>query len=108
MSTPEATFRLSVASVLNSLTEALDEVDTDDLDITVTDGVLTTHFESGGTFVLSQQVPMLEIWLSANRRAWHFGQREGGWKERDTGEDLLEVLNTLYSLKLGLSVQLGS
>ena len=44
---------------------------TDDLDARISDGVFQVDFEGGGTFVLSQQVPVRELWLSAFARAWH-------------------------------------
>ena len=100
----ERTFRDEVSRTLGTLIRQLDEVDTDELDARLSEGNLTTTFERGGTFMLSQQTPTRELWLSANLRAWHFRWGGGGWVERDSGEALNAVLGRLYSEKLGFSV----
>lgn len=103
----ERTFRAEVSRTLNALLRQLDEVETDDLDARLSEGNLTSTFEQGGTFMLSQQTPTRELWLSANLRAWHFVWRDGSWSERDTHEPLAAVLEKLYSEKLGFPVSLA-
>lgn len=103
----ERHFRGEVASALKSILAQLDEVDTDDMDARLSEGNLAVSFESGGTFVLSQQTPTRELWLSANLRAWHFRQVEGRWLERDSGEPMAELLSRLFSDKLRSRVQLA-
>ncbi|MCK6524300.1 iron donor protein CyaY [Myxococcota bacterium] len=108
MSMNEPQFRALVADALSNIYEQLDGIDTDDLDPVLSDGVLTCVFESGGTFVLSQQVPARELWLSANFRAWHFRWDAQGeaWVERDTGEPMAPLLSRLFSDKLKRAVAL--
>ena len=106
MSLTEPEFRRVVSDLLHDLADQLDTVEDDDIDPVLSDGVLSCDFEErGGTFVLSQQVPVRELWLSANRTAWHFKHDGDRWPERDTGEDLLVVLNKLFSDKLGMAVR---
>ena len=98
-------FRRIVSETLRDLADQIDTIEHDDIDPVLSDGVLSCTFEErGGTFVLSQQVPTRELWLSAERRAWHFRYRDGAWPERDSGEDLLAVLGRLFSDKLGIPV----
>ena len=105
MSETEQDFRRLVSDLLSHLADQLDLVEDDDIDPVLSDGVLSCAFEErGGTFVLSQQVPVRELWLSANRTAWHFRYDGEGWPERDKGDDLLVVLNKLFSDKLGMPV----
>lgn len=99
-------FRQQVATDLRSLLDQLDEVDADELDPMLTPGTLTIRFESGATYVLSQQTPTHELWLSAELQAWHFVHEDGVWVERDTGEPMTELLGTLISKRLGEPVQL--
>lgn len=102
----EPEFRHLVSETLRDLADQLDTVEDDDIDPVLSDGVLSCTFEQrGGTFVLSQQVPTRELWLSANRTAWHFRYQDGAWPERDSGEDLLAVLGKLFSDKLGMPVR---
>ncbi len=103
--TDEMSFRKAVKTVLISLLDQVDEIDSDDHDPSMTDGNLKVVFEDGGTFILSQQPPTLEFWLSANFSAWHFIRSDGEWIERDTSEPMLKVLSTLFSDKLGMDIQ---
>jgi iron donor protein CyaY len=99
----EQVFRQTVTAVLKDLFRQLDAVDSDDLDTRVSDGVLQVDFEGGGVFVLSPQVPVRELWLSAMSRAWHFkfDPESGVWTERDTAEPLETVLTALFTKRLG-------
>lgn len=97
----EAQFRQIVAASLKNLLRQLDALpEADDMDSRISDGVLQVDFEAGGTFVLSQQVPTRELWLSAQRRAWHFRLVADGWTERDNGERLEATLSSLFSTVL--------
>ncbi|MSQ00992.1 MAG: iron donor protein CyaY [Myxococcales bacterium] len=103
----EATFRQDVARVIRDLGRQLDGVDTDAMDWKLTEGVLTVEFDGGGVFVLSQQVPTRELWLSAFSRAWHFDRREGAWLERDTRARMDAVFSELFTRRLGFAVTMG-
>ncbi len=102
----ELEFRRYVSEVLEALFEQIDELDPDELDPTFAAGVLKVVFEKGGTFVLSQQVPVQELWLSANSTAWHFKYVDQLWVERDTAEPMLPLLSKLFSDKMGEKVTL--
>ncbi len=101
----DAAFRNAVSSVLRSLLDQIDGIDSEDHDPMLSEGNLKILFESGGTFVLSQQTPLHELWLSANLTAWHFRSQGGAWVERDSGEPMLEILSSLFSDKLGIPTQ---
>lgn len=102
----ESLFRARVSKTLHALLAQIDDVDTDDIDARLSEGNLAVGFDSGGTFVLSQQTPTRELWLSANLRAWHFVSREGHWVERDTHEPLSALLSRLFTEKLQQTVHL--
>jgi len=102
----DSAFRSGVANALRTLLEQIDDLESEDHDPQLSEGNLKIVFESGGTFVLSQQTPMHEIWLSANMSAWHFVSKNGQWQERDSGENMLDVLSTLFSDKLGMNIRL--
>lgn len=105
----DSDFRKAVGSVLQSLMMQADDIDSDDLDVRLTPGNLQIVFEDvGATFVLSQQTPTHELWLSANLTAWHFVHREGIWVERDSGEPMLGLLSRLVTEKVGQPVSFAS
>ena len=96
----DSEFRQAVGSAMRQLIDQVDEIDAD-LDPRLTPGNLQVVFEDdGSTFVLSQQTPTHELWLSANFRAWHFRCVRGAWVERDTAEPMLDVLGRLFSEKV--------
>lgn len=102
----ESEFRQFVAQALEGLFNQIDELETDDIDPVFSDGVVTCEFDAGGTFVLSQQVPVQELWLSANFTAWHFrydGSKDA-WFERDSAAPMLPLLSKLFADKLGMKV----
>ena len=101
----ENAFRIAVKDALDSLVDQVDAIDSDEHDPQLSAGNLKVTFESGGTFVLSQQPPTQELWLSANFTAWHFSRIGGVWIERDSSEPMLDVLNTLFSDKLGMEIR---
>ena len=102
--TDDGAFRQSVDAVLRDLLDQVDEIDAD-LDPRLSPGNLQVVFEDDdSTFVLSQQTPTHELWLSANLRAWHFRYDGGRWMERDTGEPMLDVLGRLFTGKIGETV----
>lgn len=103
--TEEGPFRQAVKAALMALLDQVDDIDSDEHDPSMTDGNLKVVFEDGSTFVLSQQPPTREFWLSANFTAWHFIRSGGHWLERDTGEPMLDVLSRLFSDKLGMDIQ---
>ncbi len=108
MQIEESKFRQLVARALTALGATVDGIDSDDVDYKLSDGVLTVEFESGGVFVLSQQVPVRELWLSAFSRAWHFRYADGAWVERDSGESLESVLASLFTRKLAFEVTVAN
>ena len=101
----EPRFRRVVADALKNLSIQVDAIDSDAFDPKFSDGVFQVEFEGGGVFVLSQQVPVRELWLSAFSRAWHFRYEDDGtWTERDTHERLEKVLSDLFTKRIGTKV----
>ena len=103
-------FEESARRALMAVEEALDELDDDTIDADLVEGVLTISFEDGNQFLLNVNGPAQEIWLSANRKAWHFAPR-GADRFVSTaadGEEMLAWLSQLVGEKIGRSVALGS
>ena len=97
----DGAFRLATTAILEHLIAEIDEIDAD-LDPRLSPGNLQVLFEDDGSvFVLSRQTPTHELWLSANLTAWHFFYNGQRWVERDSGEDMLDLLGRLFSGKLG-------
>ena len=104
MQIDEQRFRQVVRDALTDLSRQIDDVDDDGFDAKLSDGVLSVEFEAGGVFVLSQQVPVRELWLSAYSRAWHFRWQDGAWTERDTAQPIESVLTDIWTRRLGRAI----
>ena len=105
--TTDHDFAESARRALLAVEAALDTLDDDQVDTDLEEGVLTIEFESGERFVLNVNGPAREIWLSANRRAWHFAPRGAEFVSTAAGaETVLEVLSELVGEKLGRRVVL--
>lgn len=97
-------YRAAVDLTLSQLIDQIDELDAE-IDARLMPGNLQVVFEDdGSTFILSQQTPTHELWLSANLRAWHFRWRGGQWVERDSAEPMLPLLARLFADKIGQPV----
>ncbi|MEQ9320742.1 MAG: iron donor protein CyaY, partial [Polyangiaceae bacterium] len=53
--------------LVEALTEATDEIDPD-----LQMGVLSINFEDGTKFVVNSHRAARQIWMAAERKAWHF------------------------------------
>ena len=82
------------------------KLEVDDFDSRLLPGNLSITFDDGSVFLLSQQTPTHEIWLSANYNAWHFVCRKSIWIERDTGQSMVKILADLLTTKLQIAVVL--
>ncbi|MBN1334446.1 MAG: iron donor protein CyaY [Deltaproteobacteria bacterium] len=102
----EQAFRACVRGTLDRIRLALDALPTDALDLGSQEGVLALEFEDAEPWILSQQVPVQELWLAADRHAWHFVLDGDRWRERGSAETLEAILGGRLSARLGFPVDL--
>ena len=66
--------------------------------------VLKIVFPSGQPFVLNTQRPTREVWLAADRQAWHFRFDGEKWfDKKGTGDELFSTLSRLITAKIAAS-----
>jgi CyaY protein len=92
---------------LHHLEKALGDVDPDELDVDLSQGVLTLEFADGDKVVVNSHRAAGEIWMAAFRRAWHFGPRQesGRWVWRTADAELRHTLADVLQKKLGHAVE---
>ena len=77
---------------LRHLEQALGEIDPDELDVELSQGVLTCTFYDGQRLIINSHHAAGQIWMAAFRQAWHFTPREaGGTVEWRTEKDELHA-----------------
>jgi len=92
---------------LHHLEKALGGVDPDELDVDLSQGVLTLEFGDGEKVVINSHRAAKEIWMAAFRTAWHFGPHEesGHWVWRTANAELRTTLAEVLQKKLGHPVE---
>ncbi len=102
----EAEFERIADEELHALVEALiacsDEIDPD-----LQSGVLSIAFEDGTKYVVNSHRAARQIWMAADRSAWHFDhQPDGRWIATQSGDELWSAVRRVVAAKLGADIQL--
>jgi len=108
----ESEYDALAAPELQRLIERLDVLteETDDsLEAELASDILTIEFSDGTRYVLNSHRAARQIWLSAERSAWHFDYAPSSktWVAAKSGDELWRTLNRLLSAKLGTAVSLS-
>lgn len=95
-------------SELRFLENKLGDFDPDEVEVELSQGVLTITLGDDSKIVVNSHHAAGEIWMAAYRQAWHFAPREeGGRVEWRTAKDELRAtLGRILSEKLGRDVRL--
>lgn len=93
---------------LRHLEKALGDIDPDELDVELSQGVLTCTFADGQKLVINSHHAAGQIWMAAFRTAWHFSPREadGRVEWRTANEELRSTLKRMILERLGRDVTL--
>ena len=103
---------------LRALMEALDQLDLPGVECELSSDILTVELADGERYVVNSHRAARQIWMAAERSAWHFdyqtaetaetGQTDAGrWVAGKTGDELLATVEGVLTRKLGRSVKLG-
>jgi CyaY protein len=96
-------FDLIADAELRHLEAALGELDPDECEVELSQGVLTLTLADDSKIVVNSHHAAGEIWMAAFRQAWHFAPREAAGKVewRTQHEELRSTLQRLLTEKLG-------
>jgi len=78
----EATFQGLAAQAIARVRRALDEQDPDVVECVPDADVVKIAFPQGLPFVMNTQRPVREVWLAADRKAWHFRFDGSAWRDK--------------------------
>jgi CyaY protein len=99
---------------LTALLEALDGI-SDELEADLESGILTLEFADGAKYVINSHRAARQIWMAAERNAWHFDPQApstgGGsvrWVATKGGDELWAAVTDVVGRKLGQTVRLVS
>jgi CyaY protein len=103
----EQEFEREADKALRAMDRALGDVD--GLEVDLQSGILTLEFEDGIKYVLNSHRAARQIWMAAERSAWHFDyvSGPGHWIAGKSRAELWSTLAEVVSRKLGRTVTLG-
>jgi CyaY protein len=92
---------------LHALLEALIAA-SDELDPDLESGVLSIHFDDDSKYVVNSHRAAKQIWMAAERTAWHFDYAadRAAWVA-SSGDELWSSLAEMLGRKLGAAVALN-
>jgi CyaY protein len=102
----EREFEIAADAELLRLEKALAEVG--DIEIELSLGVLTIEFADGAKYVINSHRAAKQIWMAAERTAWHFDPTEDRWVASRTNEELWQTVSATLSKKLGRATTLNA
>jgi CyaY protein len=103
----DAEFDHAARDELRHLEDAFESVDPDDIDVSVSDGVLRIDLRDGTRIVINSHRAARQIWMAAISSAWHFDPvSDGIWRAPKTGEELRPTLARLVKDRLGIALSL--
>ncbi len=109
MSSPisEREFEQRADEILNALSKALDESGLD-AEVELSMGILSIEFPDGTKYVVNSHRAAKQIWMAAEREAWHFDPTPtGSWVAAKSGADFVGTLTKVLSKKAGSPVALS-
>jgi CyaY protein len=102
----EAAFRTLAKDALRRVQDAVDAMDPDVVECGVDAEVVKLNFPSGPPFVMNLQPPVREVWLAADRQAWHFRYDGARWVDKRSGDELFDAVKRLVSQRAGVTLAL--
>ncbi len=110
MTTPALTeqeFERVADEALHTLDGAL--TDLDGLEVSLEMGIITLEFADGTKYVVNSHRAARQIWMAAERNAWHFDYHPSSqrWIAAKNGDELWSTLAAVTSRKLGRVVELA-
>lgn len=104
----EREFDAAADRSLRALDRKINEIP-DGVEADLQSGILTLEFEDGTKYVINSHRAARQIWMAAERAAWHFDYVAGEdrWVAAKTGEELWSTVEAVMSRKLGRPVALS-
>lgn len=107
----ERAFEAAAEAELGALLQKIDDLGLD-LEVELSMGILTLEFPDGVKYVVNSHRAARQIWMAAERNAWHFDPpgaepASAGWVAKKTSEELRATLAGVLARKTGRAVSLA-
>ncbi len=101
----DATFDELARDELRAIEDVFADIDPDEVDVSVSDGVLRLDLRDGTKIVINAHRAARQIWMAAIASAWHFDPADGNWRAPKSGEELRPTLVRLLKERIGLDLR---
>jgi CyaY protein len=103
----ETAFDHAARAELQHIEDAFADVDPDQVDVSVSDGVLRLDLRDGTKIVINSHRAARQIWMAAIASAWHFDpSSDGTWVATKTGDELRATVIRLVRERVGIDLHL--
>lgn len=108
MSITEDEYEARALPELRALVTALDALELSGVETELASDILTLELEGGARYVVNSHRAARQIWMAAERSAWHFDwdPERSAWIAKKTGDELWSTLSRVLSNKLGEPISL--
>ena len=91
---------------LEHIDDWLGDLEHEDLDVDLAGDVLTLSFSDGGRFIINAHSAAGQIWMAANKDAWHFDYDEATdrWVASKNGDELMATVARTVGARLGQTI----
>lgn len=93
---------------LGALVRALDTLDHPGVEAELASDILTVEFDDGTRYVVNSHRAARQIWMAAERHAWHFDwiPAKNQWIAEKSGDELWATVSRVIAQRLGVPVTL--
>jgi CyaY protein len=93
---------------LAALVRALDALDDADVEAELASDILTIEFGDGTRYVVNSHRAARQIWMAAERHAWHFDwiAARNQWIAEKSGDELWATVSRVMAQRLGVPITL--
>ena len=104
----EATYDKLAERELTALLGALDQAGGDAFQAELESGILTVEFDDRTRYVINSHRAARQIWMAAERAAWHFDYEPSDerWRAQKSGDELWSAVEQVLTKKLGRAIDL--
>jgi CyaY protein len=102
-----ARFSKLAGTALEHIDTTLGDLEHEALDVNLAGDVLTLAFSDGSSFVINAHSAAGQIWMAADKNAWHFDYDEatGKWVAQKTGDELMATVARTVGKRLGEPIE---
>ncbi|HQZ46382.1 MAG TPA: iron donor protein CyaY [Usitatibacteraceae bacterium] len=101
----ESEFHRAVEAVFARIERAAEA--TQGIEADVEAGILTLECPDGSRIIVNRQTPNREIWIAARSGGFHFGWKDGAWRDTRSGAELFASLGEIAQAQAGENLPLG-